>query len=757
MIKVEVVFMNKNKLFLLVACSFLLTGCFLLNRGKNDSSSEKESSSVISSSEKESSSSSFEESSEQSSSEVSSEESSESESSSSIEREPLNAPVVELNLDMTGLTWNEVDGAVSYTVTVNETQTTYALNDDRNIPFKKMAGNYNVSVVANADVSTYDSLPSNIYSYETCYTSLGELTADNGVITWNNFVGYELTVKELNDTEEVVVNDDQYIADQNGIYTFTAKGGYDNVNNIFYFENASVTYQRTIVIAYSTTDAYVLEDAEEEDNATLQEQYTVTKYSDGWVDSTATISLDGENERISRGKCAKFSIWQHGTWFRFDKDVSLDYSYDTLSFYAKGDGYSNAILSFDIKDHVYIGSNDLIGVYITYQLSPLPTAWTKYSVSMDDPNWVIDYSGTKINFATIQSFLSTGGIQVNHLGDLLPYFDGFQFRLRAAYAEGGPRSYAWFDEVKLSNTGEETSILHPVAVYDDYAFESTTINGTIHLANGEVTISSTAFGIESIVGTYETTDNGELIICVDKTGSDVEAVLSSPDGGVTFVASSVTGTAAPYFENLRLERYTPIDNFESYESTGVGYDVNHAADERSGLRANYYCDYYDEYTSATESPMGGTNWHLMGSTDYLNLVEGTSHSSTKYARFKYVDQKSMRYTTYGLSDGTASIMGKGNVFSFWAKGSTNRDIKIKLRLYTVNSVIPSTQQNNSLYTEVVIPQNSGWTEYKVDLTSTTTYYGFAMTLAAKWDGINSSDYIYIDDICIYNNISPWGE
>ena len=745
--------MNKNKLFFLGACLFLLVGCTTNNKGKSEtksSSSENQSSESVPSSES------------QTSSETSKSES-ESETSSSEERDPLAAPVLRLNDTKDGVTWDAVEGATQYTVCWDDS--TFAQEfpvDELNADFSGTIGGHYIYVIACADQEQYNSQPSERFTYTTKAAYLSSITYNEGAVTWGDYDGVNMMVREARQETFSVIEGNSYPITKAGFYIFQAATGYDEDSSTYYVKSGSISNERGVLVGVPATTPYVLEDGSEDDNATLQEQWEVTKWVDGsgWATSTAVMSLDADNEKVSPNKCVKIQYWHHGVWFKFNREITLDKSYDTISFYAKGDGSEQFMVSFEIDEHIVVGGIDLIGVYITYLVNPLPAQWKHYSISMNDPKWQITYGGKKLSFSEVQQLLTMVGCELNSLGDLMPYFNTFQVRTMTNYDSTGSKAYAWFDEMMLCNTGEETVVTTPFILYDDYAFASDAVSGTVNFKDGVATVNTSVMGTGmEVVGSYEVNDDNNMELSITEPGFETEAVLSSNDGGKTFSLVSIEGAGATYFNNLTLARYAPVENFESYTATGNGYDQNHGVDDRTGMRANYYYDFYYEYGGITQpqSPMGGPNWWLMGSTDYFNLVFGGGHLDTNCARLKYSADKPMRYTTYGLSDGTAEPIGSGTTFSFWAKGSLKRAIKLKVRAYASGTKLtPGTQFNNSTLGEFTLPQTEEWNEYTITLNANSVIYGYSITIQTNWDSsVSGSDYIYVDDVNIYSTISPW--
>ena len=89
-----------------------------------------------------------------------------------------------------------------------------------------------------------------------------------------------------------------------------------------------------------------------------------------------------------------------------------------------------------------------------------------------------------------------------------------------------------------------------------------------------------------------------------------------------------------------------------------------------------------------------------------------------------------------------------------AKGSADRDVTIMLWGYCISGVTPSTQIGDAYRTgsnNILIPQNSDWTEYSVTLDTSKYYYGFSIIAIS-----GSVTYFHVDDICLYKTVSPYG-
>ena len=189
-----------------------------------------------------------------------------------------------------------------------------------------------------------------------------------------------------------------------------------------------------------------------------------------------------------------------------------------------------------------------------------------------------------------------------------------------------------------------------------------------------------------------------------------------------------------------------------------GYDYNNPAENRSGMRANYYFDYYG---GGSTSPLGGTNWDLMKSTDYFDLYKTSGLYDSQCARVKHNRGAAMRYINYNLYDGSATAITNGGSLVFFAKGSDTEDVKIKIRAYMVNKVDKNNQITagtvSTLFDDVTIHQNSGnyagWQKYEFQLAANKTYYGFSITTIHN-NG-SGATYFYLDNIYVYSSVNPF--
>ena len=669
----------------------------------------------------------------------------------------LSTPTIALNAEKTGITWNAVEGAVSYSISVNDEEAETV--NETSYDFELDAGDYELKVVANASNKKNNSDVAE-FSYSTLYATIGSLTVTNGVITWSNFIGAGVEYT-IDDGEPVAVQGNSITASQAGIYTVRALPGYDEAANKYYVEKAGVLNKRAVLVQQAQAEGILLEDGEEESNTDLQEKYVVKKYDNnqGWVDTQATVVLE-ENNPFSTGKCVKANIWHHGAWFKWTNELSCDGRIESVHFFVKGGPATRFALSFDITDDVMVGSINLKNVYATYMVQPAPQSWCEYTVSTDDANWSVNYNGQTYPFSQVQALLSGFGYQIQSIGDFFPFFGSYSIKAFGEYQDGGPTDAVYFDDIRLGVTPTSTVIDQKFEVTDgQYAFKSNLINAGVftYAANGQ---SKVEFRQSNNLVTIPVTctldgPTQSMTITSVEAGLDFVANIKSTDAGKTFSLQSVSGTAAPYIQGMALDRCQTLFDFENFDSTGVGLDQSHTDPSAfSGLRKEFYSDYY---SGGSGSAIGGDGWSMMGSSDYLNLSTEVAHTGAKSMRLEYNSSNQMRFLTYGLSQEGGSAYAKCSYLSMWVRANSTRTNKIKLKAFYINQVTPSTQSSmDEIEVDIAQDENHGWVEVRVELKASKNYYGFAI-LPMKNSGSSSGDgqYFYVDDICVYNTISPF--
>lgn len=663
---------------------------------------------------------------------------------------PLEAPELVLNDTRNGITWEAVEGASSYEITVDEETTTISYPG---YYFETEYGDYEVSVVAVDDKGNKSE--ASVYNYESRVTRLGNLQFDGEKITWpgSDYFGLEYS----RDNENfVTVNENYLTVEESGIYYFRTVKGFREEGHIFF----SQVLSRCLIATKGIATPYVIEDASEPDDATLNEYYRKMKYTSGWEVAASYATIDENDEDYVTGNAVDFHTWYHGMYYMFEKQIALPGSYNEFDFTARASSSVSVVLSFQITHTFIVNGVDLNGVYIKYTIAEMPTLWHQYRVSLNDPAWKVNYNGTDYDFGVVANMISAAGIKVEKLQDMFPFFDVFQFRIKAAYANGGAQAHAYFDDVQLVNSGLESTIIREIiptlTVQKSYAYTSSMAKGNISFYDNGIAAFRTSSPIALEINTTYAIADEVLTMTSTQQGLDFVATFDSTDGGYTLNMIDVTGSFAQYIRELRAEAITCMDDFEAYEETGIGWDKEHGEEERTGLRASYLCDAY--VGGAAESPIGGKGWDLLSSekTNYMYLDKENAHTGNNSAAL-INNGLTNRFMQWSLHAGSCKGI-RGTTFSIWAKGGDKADATLRVGIYFVQPVGPSNHSGdaNRKLVDFTVPMNSGWTEYTIQLDNTKVYYGFSLlTLSNAGNLGDQYQHLLVDDAYIFSSLSPW--
>ena len=676
----------------------------------------------------------------------------------------LETPTLVVNEEKTGLTWAPVANASGYEIKVNDGKAKSVSTNNIGYLFSEDVGTYKVQVVAKGGNGYANSKPA-IYDYKTVETDLGNLRSDNGSITWGIFKGGSLKIRDV--TQETWTEIDpsigSYTPTSGCVFELYAGPGFNEADKVNYIENPEAIAKKTVAASPRATTNLVFEDGSAPTNSDLADKYKALNGNNNWQECGATVTLSQMNVGYTEGKCIQLQFWHHGWWYRYDSDIEMDKAYDTLSFAIKGSPEIEFTISLVIGRSFIVntplGEFDLAGARLSYALTFENSNWTQYNISMSDSKWVIkDTDLGDISINSVIGFLDSYGFTLNSVADLCPLFTSLQYRVKAAGDSNGSNAYVYLDDVGMSYTGQKSSVEELLAIQESYAFRSNSSNGTIVFNNdrSQATIKYVENEQEISVPVAATTENGELHLVAENNTLDM--YLTTQDGGFNFSVKSATGTLASMFNGAEISVFTMLDNFESYTETGKGYDANNPASSRSGLRANYYADWYTNNDPGS-SPLGGKGWDLMGSNDYLNLMTDNSGLyNSQCGRFKYNNGAALRYLNYNLYDGTAMPITKGGTLCFYAKGLTSHDMELKVRVFTVNKVDKNNHVSDgaSTYQQITIKANSGntagWQQYTIQLSADKTYYGISLTTvvtSGEWG------YWYLDNIYVYSAVNPF--
>lgn len=299
-----------------------------------------------------------------------------------------------------------------------------------------------------------------------------------------------------------------------------------------------------------------------------------------------------------------------------------------------------------------------------------------------------------------------------------------------------------------------TCIEHSASAYfqDNMTKQYTgTLGGTV--------FSLTRSGSSAVLETLNLASNISItdgVISIDQdeitiSASGLTYVGTLSDNGRLISYKSASGAYAAYVNGLNMTSVYNLEDFESYASTGLGIRSGATGYYgHTGLRGAYYSDYY---AGSGSSPIGGANWQLMGSADYLDRYTSASEIHTgDFAGKMKRSSVAMRHVSWDLYTGAAVVVGKGDTMSLWAKGVAS-DVTIKPRVSYVSQITTANNQGTSdTATETfVVPANSDWTQYTFSIDPTRSVYGILITL--EWG--STLVYLPVDDIQIYTSANPW--
>ena len=330
----------------------------------------------------------------------------------------------------------------------------------------------------------------------------------------------------------------------------------------------------------------------------------------------------------------------------------------------------------------------------------------------------------------------------NDLSTTKPYY----FRLLAG--EGG----AIVESVQITYTCSVTS---------DFALEWLANTYTGKGSDG-YTYKLTRNGSNAVIETLDREENasfngtiamnGNQSTCTFQVaGYPVAYVSQVSEDGSTISYVSKSGAAAAYVAEIDFHKVYEVENFESYTEAGVGWDNyngGHAYENKTGLRASFYCDYY---SGSGSSPIGGTNWSLMGSQDYLGYNATNGHNGSKAALMKASSAGGMRYLQSKLYEGNQYIIGRGKTLSVWVHSAytssyTDSTVSPKMKIYGYyNNKVTASTQTYRTEVEYTIQAGSGWKQYTLNLDQTKNYYGFGIYFAST----SAACYMLVDDVQIY--------
>ena len=311
-------------------------------------------------------------------------------------------------------------------------------------------------------------------------------------------------------------------------------------------------------------------------------------------------------------------------------------------------------------------------------------------------------------------------------------------------------------EINYSNDDNATEVKLVDGTYTGIGVDSYVYKLEINNGAGYVEVLDAPYNL-SMSGTVAMTSKTSITCSFEFNSYPAVYNFSYNGHSLTFVSKS--GAGADYLGEISFDRVYNVEDFESYSATGQGYTNSTTKYQTSGLRAEYYADYY---TGSGSGEIGGTGWPVMTSTDNTNFNNSKGHNDSKVGIFKGSNGMGMRYISMNSLYGVESRVGKGSVLSFWARGAytntnfnTNHPSNTPIKMFAYYDT-PLNAGNQVAFREsfdFTVIAGSTWQHFEMPLTAGRNYYGFGFYINQS---SGTTQYIPIDDLQIYT-ASPYAE
>ena len=289
---------------------------------------------------------------------------------------------------------------------------------------------------------------------------------------------------------------------------------------------------------------------------------------------------------------------------------------------------------------------------------------------------------------------------------------------------------------------------------DDFRYSLTLNNGAVTLHSLDNYTETTATGTATL--------SGNSLTCTFSSPSALNGLVynfntDAQSHALTYVSKSGTGSAN--VPEVSFYRVYTVEDFESYSASGSGWDLssNHDLNNATGLKGDYICEY--KKTGASSGPIGGTDWSLMESSDYIVYNATHGHNNSKVMALKGNANTMHFYQANGYY-GIPRVIGKGNKLSFWSKGAFGNSSLTNASASAANVTVFAfytqkiTSSTISQRTEkaFVVASSNEYQEYTMDLDPTKTYYSIGFLVQNYKSDVR---YLPVDDFKIYSSC-PYG-
>ena len=570
-----------------------------------------------------------------------------------------------------------------------------------------------------------------------------------------------------------------------GTYTVKGKVTAEHYNDL--------DLQATLTIEYNhATEPLMLEDFEGlTDEDLLSTPFSYDRYNDGWSDNTgdATFTIE-PNQYIGNGtNTIKMGVKHDFTDYRLRRKVNVTKQYSGLALDTFVNDFSNGGTSkvtvslmysdLPIPDNIPnpLDPSDPIDLtwakgedafVLTWKLADkMPSNWTHWEIPFDDED-NINIHNNAYTLSEFKTLMSNFNLTMESMSR---YITTVAVDVKSSATGGYERVEMYADNIQLIPA---TSRVEEQVV--DFANRSYTIRSndfTVYkLTLGDDASKSCRFEtlnlLDNVVyeGTYSSVnENLTLVVSPEGSQDTITFQMAASQNGekMKFTAEPVpTNPAmlAPLAEHVNFDRkefkeIINVDDFESYEATGQGYDRSHLNIEQvSGLRAAYYGEVYNDSTSVEAKYNGlieAGKWRLINESSWKNYIEleNTGRSGNCMSIYNNADWQT-RYMSFDFAKTNfkAQPLGRGSNFSFFLKGSVAQTVSVKV--FYAKQITMNNQGNASYYSTVTnVPVTTDWTQVNIPLEENRDVYGFMFTPT------KASGRIYVDDIEMFGEGSPY--
>lgn len=637
----------------------------------------------------------------------------------------LTAPTVTLTENVAS--WGAVEHATGYEVFVNET----SKGNQQGLSYTITAtdvGSYVVKVVAKGNgANVLDSAKSAGVTYvinPTMFTvefKNGETVLQSGSVEEGQKASYtgDTPTKEATETEYFEFSGwDKSLDDP-----ITA-------NTVF---NATFTpFAKELVI--DTFESYA-------DKEAVNDVWEV-KYHNGsaWTDPSSAFIDVGHMVNDESAKSGLLYIPMNGYNFRFGREITVPtQSVMGIKFTLKTEEFASLVVRFEGSINLPVKGETAF--YVDEKINTVGTnAFVDYVMPITE-SWIA-WRGTDAAI-TLADVKNAYGINPT---DICKYINKVEFIIGGNDNVGGRKYYCFLDNVSFVS-GEEVAAKRDEAINVEKVYTFAGGDDVVRFTTGADAKFETLTREQNICVPGSTSVSGNTITFTSADqGASFVYNATIKNGGKKLVTGECAGTYAQIGSTIpSFDAVTVVEDFNSYPVTGKMAQQADFSDG-VGIGKAYYADYY---SGSGSSPVGGTNWSLLGGDGSQMKIknDGTKLDGTNYVCMKRGSAGAMRYMTMNLANGTGDAHEyRGSTLSFWYMTKTGT-ISAKVRAYFNTAVNPSNQGegykgNDSLS----LTHSAEWQHVEIAIDPTIVYHGICFVLNAS----GSDDFLYVDNIEIYN-------